>query len=171
MVKPFRAHFFHVNPRHHSMALIETGRRGFHDFMVELFSLVDVGQGFDIASSTGGRLLSTLGRHTNDHMTSFYTKTPSDFGVEYGRGGRLVDVPNHVPEKMTKGGSQTFPTSCSVPRWAAYYYAACATGSRYSPPRVISTHAIRAILLAMATAAILLLRRCNSLSNQGRRLP
>ena len=38
-------------------------------------------------------------------MTSFYTKTPSDFGVEYGWGGRLVDVANHVPEEMTKGGS------------------------------------------------------------------
>ena len=50
-------------------------------------------------------------------------------------------------------------------------YAACVTGSRYSPPRVISTQAIRAILLAMATAAILLLRRCNSLSNQGRFVP
>lgn len=105
MVKPFRAHFFHVNPRHHSMALIETGRKGFHHFMVELFSLDDVGQGFDIASSMEGRLLSTLGRHTNDHMTSFYTKTPSDFGVEYGWGGRLVDVLDHVPEEMTKGGS------------------------------------------------------------------
>src|SRR6201998_1934808 len=26
--KPFRAYFFHVNPRHHSLALIETGRHG-----------------------------------------------------------------------------------------------------------------------------------------------
>ena len=57
------------------------------------------------------------------------------------------------------------------PDGPAYCYAACVTGSRYSPPRVISTQAIRAILLAMATAAILLLRRCNSLSNQGRFVP
>jgi 2,3-dihydroxybiphenyl 1,2-dioxygenase len=105
MVKPFRAHFFHVNPRQHSLALIETGRKGFHHFMVELFSLDDVGQGFDIANNMDDRLLSTMGRHTNDHMTSFYTKTPSDFGVEYGWGGRLLDVDNHVPEEMTKGGS------------------------------------------------------------------
>jgi catechol 2,3-dioxygenase-like lactoylglutathione lyase family enzyme len=105
MVKPFRAHFFHVNPRQHSLALLETGRKGFHHFMVELFSLDDVGQGFDIANNLGDRLMSTIGRHTNDHMTSFYTKTPSDFGVEYGWGGRLVDVANHVPEEMTKGGS------------------------------------------------------------------
>lgn len=105
MVKPFRAHFFHVNPRQHSFALLETGRRGFHHLMVELFNLDDVGQGFDIASSLDGKLLSTMGRHTNDHMTSFYTQTPSGFGVEYGWGGRLLDVPNHIPEEMTKGGS------------------------------------------------------------------
>lgn len=50
-------------------------------------------------------------------------------------------------------------------------YAACGTGSRYAPPRVISTQAIRAILFAMATAAILDVRRCSSLSSQGRRVP
>ena len=105
MEKPFRAHFFHVNPRHHSLALLETGRKGFHHFMVELFSLDDVGQGSDIASGMDGKLLLAMGRHTNDHMTSFYTKTPSDFGVEYGWGGRLVDVPGHVPEEMVHGTS------------------------------------------------------------------
>ena len=28
--KPFRAYFFHVNARHHSLALIETGSNGMH---------------------------------------------------------------------------------------------------------------------------------------------
>jgi hypothetical protein len=50
------------------------------------------------------KLLTTLGRHTNDHMTSFYTKTPSNFGVEYGWGGRLLDVAAHVPQEY-RGGS------------------------------------------------------------------
>lgn len=50
-------------------------------------------------------------------------------------------------------------------------YATCGTGSRYAPPRAISTQAIRAILLAIATAAILGVRRCRSLSSQGRRVP
>ena len=36
--KPFRAYFFHINARHHSLALIETGRNGMHHLMVELFS-------------------------------------------------------------------------------------------------------------------------------------
>jgi 2,3-dihydroxybiphenyl 1,2-dioxygenase len=43
MQKPFRAYFFHINARHHSLALIETGRNGMHHLMVEMFSLDDVG--------------------------------------------------------------------------------------------------------------------------------
>ena len=34
----------------------------------------------------------TLGRHTNDHVTSFYSRSPSGFMVEYGWGGRCVDA-------------------------------------------------------------------------------
>jgi len=33
MMKPFRAYFFHVNARHHSLALIETGKNGMHHLM------------------------------------------------------------------------------------------------------------------------------------------
>ena len=105
MVKPFRAHFFHVNPRHHSLALIQTGRKGFHHFMVELYSLDDMGQGFDIVSGMDDKAITSIGRHTNDHMTSFYTKTPSDFGVEYGWGGRHVQPGSHEPGEMVNGGS------------------------------------------------------------------
>ena len=105
MVKPFKAHFFHVNPRQHSLALLETGRKGFHHFMVELFSLDDVGQAYDIANNMDGALLTTMGRHTNDFMTSFYTKSPSDFGIEYGWGGRLIEPGRHEPSEMNKGGS------------------------------------------------------------------
>lgn len=50
-------------------------------------------------------------------------------------------------------------------------YAACTAGSRYAPPRVINTQAIRAILFAIATAAILVVRRCRSLISQGRFVP
>src|SRR6202048_3187661 len=34
MQKPFRAYFFHIHARHHSLALIETGRNGMHHLMV-----------------------------------------------------------------------------------------------------------------------------------------
>jgi len=103
--KPFRAYFFHVNPRHHSLALIETGRNGMHHLMVELFSLDDVGQSYDVALSEENRVNVTLGRHTNDFMTSFYAKTPSSFMVECGWGGREIDPATWQAVEMTDGPS------------------------------------------------------------------
>jgi 2,3-dihydroxybiphenyl 1,2-dioxygenase len=105
MEKPFRAYFFHVNPRHHSLALIETGRNGMHHLMVELFSLDDVGQSYDVALSRQDCVSVTLGRHTNDFMTSFYCKTPSSFMVECGWGGREIDPSTWQPVEMQDGPS------------------------------------------------------------------
>jgi 2,3-dihydroxybiphenyl 1,2-dioxygenase len=102
--KPFRAYFFHVNPRHHSLALIETGKNGMHHLMVELFSLDDVGQSYDIALSEE-RVNVTLGRHLNDLMTSFYAKTPSSFMVECGWGGRELDPATWQAVEITHGPS------------------------------------------------------------------
>jgi 2,3-dihydroxybiphenyl 1,2-dioxygenase len=103
--RPFRAYFFHVNPRHHSLALIETGRNGMHHLMVELFSLDDVGQAYDVAQGEKDRINVTLGRHTNDFMTSFYARTPSAFMVECGWGGREIDPANWQPVEMFDGPS------------------------------------------------------------------
>ena len=105
MLKPFRAYFFHVNARHHSLALIETGKSGMHHFMVELFSLDDVGQSYEIALSEPERVSVTLGRHTNDFMTSFYAKTPSSFMVECGWGGREIDPATWQPTELSDGPS------------------------------------------------------------------
>src|SRR3954463_13238019 len=89
--KPFRAYFFHVNARHHSLALIETGTSGMHHLMVELFPLDDVAQASAIALTKETPMGVTLGRHTNDFMTSFYAKTPSSFMIECGWGGREIE--------------------------------------------------------------------------------
>jgi 2,3-dihydroxybiphenyl 1,2-dioxygenase len=105
ILKPFRAYFFHVNARHHSLALIETGKSGMHHLMVELFSLDDVGQCYDIALTQKERVSVTLGRHTNDLMTSFYAKTPSSFMIECGWGGREIDPPTWQPVEMHHGPS------------------------------------------------------------------
>jgi 2,3-dihydroxybiphenyl 1,2-dioxygenase len=105
MQKPFRAYFFHINARHHSLALIETGRNGMHHLMVELFSLDDVGQCYDIALGQQDRVNVTLGRHTNDFMTSFYAKTPSSFMVECGWGGREIDPSRWQPFELMDGPS------------------------------------------------------------------
>jgi 2,3-dihydroxybiphenyl 1,2-dioxygenase len=105
MQKPFRAYFFHVNARHHSLALIETGHNGMHHLMVELFSLDDVGQCYDIALGEKDRVNVTLGRHTNDFMTSFYARTPSSFMVECGWGGREIEPKTWQPVEMHDGPS------------------------------------------------------------------
>jgi 2,3-dihydroxybiphenyl 1,2-dioxygenase len=103
--KPFRAYFFHVNARHHSLAMIETGKNGMHHLMVEMFSLDDVGQCYDLAMSEPERVNVTLGRHTNDFMTSFYARTPSSFMVECGWGGRDIEPATWKPVEMTAGPS------------------------------------------------------------------
>ena len=105
MMKPFRAYFFHVNARHHSLALIESGRNGMHHLMVEMFSLDDVGQSYDVALSQPDRVSVTLGRHTNDFMTSFYCKSPSSFMIECGWGGREITPSTWQPVEMHDGPS------------------------------------------------------------------
>jgi 2,3-dihydroxybiphenyl 1,2-dioxygenase len=103
---PFRATFLRVNPRHHSLALIETGRAALHHIMVELFSLDDVGQGYDLAQAEPDRVATTLGRHTNDFMTSFYARAPGGgFMFEYGWGGRSLDPATWTPVHMEDGPS------------------------------------------------------------------
>jgi 2,3-dihydroxybiphenyl 1,2-dioxygenase len=102
---PYTLYFFHINGRHHSFAMVGTGKAGLHHFMVELGSLDDVGQGYDLAGLEEGRVAYTLGRHTNDHMTSFYTHPPGDFFIEYGWAGRVIDPKTWVPHETFDGPS------------------------------------------------------------------
>jgi 2,3-dihydroxybiphenyl 1,2-dioxygenase len=104
-LRPFKAYFLHLNPRHHSFAMVETGRNSIHHLMMELYMLDDVGQAYDLAQGEDGRIATTLGRHSNDFMTSFYANTPSGFFVEYGWGGRSIDPNNWTPVEMTCGPS------------------------------------------------------------------
>jgi 2,3-dihydroxybiphenyl 1,2-dioxygenase len=102
---PFKATFLHVNPRHHSLAFIETGKNAVHHIMMEVFSLDDMGQGYDIAQGEKGRVATTMGRHTSDFITSFYTWTPSAFMVEYGWGARSIDVESWQANERKEGPS------------------------------------------------------------------
>jgi 2,3-dihydroxybiphenyl 1,2-dioxygenase len=103
--EPFSAYFFHLNPRHHSLAFIGTGKNGIHHLMVETCFLDDVGQGYDIAMRKPEMIGTTLGRHVNDNVTSFYSWSPSKFLFEYGWGGRTIDTANWTPEVRTEGPS------------------------------------------------------------------
>ena len=105
MLEPMSIWFFHVNGRHHSFAMVGTGDRGFHHFMVEYGMLDDVGQGYDLAVLEEDRVAYTLGRHANDWMTSFYTHTPSGFFIETGFGGRVIEPETWEPSVITQGPS------------------------------------------------------------------
>jgi 2,3-dihydroxybiphenyl 1,2-dioxygenase len=84
--------FLHCNARHHTLALVPVpAPRRLHHFMLQLRSIDDVGATMYLVQDNGIEITSTLGRHTNDHMLSFYMRTPSGFEIEYGWGGREVD--------------------------------------------------------------------------------
>jgi extradiol dioxygenase len=85
--------FLHCNARHHTLALSHVpGMVGLHHVMLEVSDVDDVGRAYDEVNARGLPVAMSLGRHTNDHMTSFYVRTPSGFEIEYGSGGRLIDV-------------------------------------------------------------------------------
>jgi len=85
--------FFHCNPRHHTIAFYgaPNPQRRLNHFMLQAQSLDDVGSTFYLCQDQGIAINRGLGRHTNDHMMSFYMRSPSGFEVEYGWGGRVVD--------------------------------------------------------------------------------
>ncbi len=84
--------FLGVNPRHHSLALAPmTSPTGCVHVMVEVATLDDVGRAMDRCARRGGKQSASIGRHANDHMVSFYLRTPAGFDIEYGTDGLLVD--------------------------------------------------------------------------------
>lgn len=90
---PENGYFLHCNPRHHTIAFaaIPGPPPGLGHLMLEVDSLEAVGRALDIVEQGPFSVQMTLGEHSNDHVTSFYVKTPSGFAVEYGWNGRLVN--------------------------------------------------------------------------------
>jgi biphenyl-2,3-diol 1,2-dioxygenase len=89
---PLKLTFMHCNPRHHSLAFgVVPMPKRLHHFMVQLKSVDDVGNTYYLCQDRGIKITGTLGRHTNDHMMSFYMGSPSGFEIEYGWGARIVD--------------------------------------------------------------------------------
>ena len=96
--------FFHCNSRHHSVASIEAqAPKRLNHFMIQLQSLNDVGALYDKCQDEEVPIVRGLGRHTNDHMTSFYMKSPSGFDIEWGWGAREVDDATWQVQRHEKG--------------------------------------------------------------------
>lgn len=102
---PIPAYFLHVNSRHHSLAIVGAPGNGMHHLMVEYFAIDDVGQGYDMVRAAPERIAARLGRHPNDLMISYYMRSPAEFLVECGWGGREVDDGSWRPVEMASVGS------------------------------------------------------------------
>ncbi|MEU6580540.1 VOC family protein [Nocardia sp. NPDC046763] len=88
----FHVRFYHINGRHHSLALSQNpGHIGFNHMMLEYEEMDDLGTAIDLQAAHGVETMQTLGRHTNDLMTSTYVASPSGLQIELGHGGLVVD--------------------------------------------------------------------------------
>jgi 2,3-dihydroxyethylbenzene 1,2-dioxygenase len=76
--------------------------------MLEVDNLDDVGLTHDLVRRAKIPVHIGLGKHSNDHMYSFYFRSPSGFMVEYGFGARSAthqseyyeaDFYGHNPEQ------------------------------------------------------------------------
>jgi 3,4-dihydroxy-9,10-secoandrosta-1,3,5(10)-triene-9,17-dione 4,5-dioxygenase len=101
---PVRVRFLGINERHHSLAICPAAHdrdpRVVH-IMVEVDTLDAVGRALDRIHAEGIQLSSTLGRHTNDKMVSFYVRAPGDWDIEFGTDGMRVDEKYYTAEEIT----------------------------------------------------------------------
>jgi 3,4-dihydroxy-9,10-secoandrosta-1,3,5(10)-triene-9,17-dione 4,5-dioxygenase len=101
---PIRVRFLGINERHHSLAICPAMHQrdpGVVHIMVEVDTLDAVGQALDRINAEGIQVSSTLGRHTNDKMVSFYVRTPGDWDIEFGTEGMRVDETYYTAEEIT----------------------------------------------------------------------
>jgi 3,4-dihydroxy-9,10-secoandrosta-1,3,5(10)-triene-9,17-dione 4,5-dioxygenase len=87
-------YFMHCdNPRHHTVAMMQapTPPSGLVHGMVEVENAGQVVAALDRAVANNVHISSTLGRHMNDKMFSFYMQTPAGFMLEFGYDGIQPD--------------------------------------------------------------------------------
>jgi len=96
--------FLRCTPRHHTVALGHFGPiDGLHHIAIEVDDIDQVGAALDRAMRAGAPITASLGRHKNDHMLSFYMRSPAGFEVEIGCGGRLVDDATWIANQSAGG--------------------------------------------------------------------
>lgn len=93
--------FARCNPRHHSLALVPADEPALYHFMLEVQDIDDVGRTLSRHRKLGIPLSMDVGRHTNDGMFSFYSRSPSGFDVEFGCQGILVDDETWTVDEIT----------------------------------------------------------------------
>jgi 3,4-dihydroxy-9,10-secoandrosta-1,3,5(10)-triene-9,17-dione 4,5-dioxygenase len=86
------ANFYRCNARHHSLGITRVGDiNGIHHLMLEVDTVDMVLQCLERVQDAGITITSTMGRHINDNMLSFYMSSPFGFDVEIGCDGLLIE--------------------------------------------------------------------------------
>jgi 3,4-dihydroxy-9,10-secoandrosta-1,3,5(10)-triene-9,17-dione 4,5-dioxygenase len=95
--------FFGCNPRHHSLGVLQYPVPGrLLHVMVEANTIDDVGFALDRCLDAGVPISQGLGRHSNDHMLSFYAVGPDGVQIEFGWGGLYVGPDDDAVYEITK---------------------------------------------------------------------
>lgn len=96
------AYFLRCNARHHSLgiaAMPSVPPQLLHT-MFEVDDLDAVGRAYYECVDRVDPLITTLGRHSNDRMFSFYVRSPSGFDVEFGWGGLQIDESTYAEKRI-----------------------------------------------------------------------
>jgi 2,3-dihydroxybiphenyl 1,2-dioxygenase len=106
--RALQLYFMHCNVRDHSVAWgIGAPDKRLNHVMLEVDNLDDVGLTHDLVRKAKIPVHVQLGKHSNDHMYSFYFRSPSGWMIEYGFGARPAthqseyydgDIYGHKPE-------------------------------------------------------------------------
>lgn len=97
------ANFYHCNGRHHSIGITRVGPfNGIHHMMIECETVDDVLKCYERALAANIEIKSTLGRHVNDNVLSFYMSSPFGFEVEIGWDGMIVGD-DWLPREFCEG--------------------------------------------------------------------
>ncbi len=97
------ANFYYCNGRHHTFGITRVGPiNGIHHMMLECNAIDNVLQCYERALEAGITIKSTLGRHVNDNVLSFYMSSPFGFEVEIGWDGVIVGD-DWLPRQFCEG--------------------------------------------------------------------
>jgi 2,3-dihydroxybiphenyl 1,2-dioxygenase len=98
---PTLSSFLSAGTRHHALAVSQGApdaeNHGIAHLMIQVNELDDLGHAFDRGVERKA-LMTTLGRHTNDRMLSFYVHAPDGTTVEYGWGGEMAPLLDSIPK-------------------------------------------------------------------------
>ena len=87
--KAFKLTFMHCNERDHTVAWgLGSPAKRLNHIMLEVDNVDDVGLTHELVRKAKIPVNIQLGKHSNDHMYSFYFRSPSGFMIEYGFGAR-----------------------------------------------------------------------------------